>query len=197
MKKTLHWSSLFGVLLFATACVTINVYFPTAEAVEAADKIIRGVYGEEAPATTPPAETQPDTSSHVMPTRQPLLIGVLEWMVPAAHAGANIDIASPAVRRRGGHPTHRGRASGRPHPRGRCGPGDRARGGVALAGEVGRGRRSLRHGGARSTRAGLARLRGRHTSSQRSVWLAARGLPDHDPAMDATSRSGTDPRRAR
>ena len=52
---TIRTSSVLGMLLFITACVTINVYFPTAQAVEAADQIIRGVYGEEqAPAA--PAE---------------------------------------------------------------------------------------------------------------------------------------------
>ena len=37
--KTIRLSSLLGMLLFLAACVTINVYFPTAEAVEAADQI--------------------------------------------------------------------------------------------------------------------------------------------------------------
>ncbi len=97
--KTLRLSPLLSLLLIS-ACVTINVYFPTAEAVEAADRIIRDVYGKEAaPVDAPPAseEAVPDTSWQSPSTAQPLLIGVLEWLVPVAQANANIDIQSPAV----------------------------------------------------------------------------------------------------
>ncbi|MDT8388016.1 MAG: YdbL family protein [Thiogranum sp.] len=103
--KTLRLSPLLSLLLIG-ACVTINVYFPTAEAVEAADRIIRDVYGKEvAPADSPPASEEPvpessvpDSSRQSPATAQPLLIGVLEWLVPAAQAAnANIDIQSPAV----------------------------------------------------------------------------------------------------
>ena len=45
--KTIRLSSLLGMLLFLAACVTINVYFFIAEVVEAADQIIRGVYGDD------------------------------------------------------------------------------------------------------------------------------------------------------
>ena len=94
MPDTIRLSSLLGMLLFLAACVTINVYFPTAEAVEAADQIIRGVYGEdEKPADTPADTPQPDSR-----LQRPLWIGLLEQLVPAAQAAANINIQSPAVR---------------------------------------------------------------------------------------------------
>ena len=94
---TIRTSSVLGMLLFITACVTINVYFPTAQAVEAADQIIRGVYGEEqAPAA--PAEQPAAGSSLQLPDRdKPLLIGVLEWLVAPAQANADINIQSPAI----------------------------------------------------------------------------------------------------
>ena len=38
--KTIHLSSLLGMLLFLAACVTINVYFPAAEMESAAEKIV-------------------------------------------------------------------------------------------------------------------------------------------------------------
>lgn len=94
MPDTIRLSSLLGMLLFLAACVTINVYFPTAEAVEAADQIIRGVYGEdEKPADTPTDTPQPDSR-----LQRPLWIGVLEHLVPTAQAAADINIQSPAVR---------------------------------------------------------------------------------------------------
>lgn len=54
--------SLIGSLLALSACVTINIYFPAAEAEKAADKIIDDVWqikkGESAPAEPTPAETK-------------------------------------------------------------------------------------------------------------------------------------------
>jgi uncharacterized protein YdbL (DUF1318 family) len=100
--KTIRISSVLGVLLFAAACVTINVYFPTAQAVEAADEIIRDVYGEEAKEQTAPAQTPvPDTDSWLKPqdSPRPVLIGVLEWLVTPAQANADINIQSPAINR--------------------------------------------------------------------------------------------------
>ena len=92
---TIRTSSVLSLLLFLAACVTINVYFPTAQAVEAADQIIRGVYGEEqAPAAEQPA---PGSSLEQPESGRPLLIGVLEWLVAPAEASADINIQSPAI----------------------------------------------------------------------------------------------------
>jgi len=44
------------VLILLTSCVTINVYFPAAEAREAAREFIEGILGDDVP-TTPPATT--------------------------------------------------------------------------------------------------------------------------------------------
>ena len=52
--RALRSTSLAASLLFLTACVTINVYFPAAEAQEAAREFVEKVIGEdEAPAATP------------------------------------------------------------------------------------------------------------------------------------------------
>jgi len=51
--RALRFPSLAASLLFLTACVTINVYFPAAEAQEAAREFVEKVIGEETPA--PPA----------------------------------------------------------------------------------------------------------------------------------------------
>lgn len=85
-----------GCLALA-ACVTINVYFPAAAAEEAADRIIRDVWGDDA-AKKPEGKEQ---SSIVAPPRGLLaavFAGALELVVPAAHAQADIDISSPAIR---------------------------------------------------------------------------------------------------
>lgn len=94
---TIRMSSVLGMLLFITACVTINVYFPTAQAVEAADQIIRGVYGEEQAPTAPAEQPAPGSSLQLPDNDKPLLIGVLEWLVAPAQANADINIQSPAI----------------------------------------------------------------------------------------------------
>ncbi len=95
---SVRFSSLLGLLLFITACVTMNVYFPTAEAADAADRIIRDVYDEGKPAkpAAPQASPAPDSLS-ALPVGRPLLVAVLEWLVTPAQADANIDISSPAI----------------------------------------------------------------------------------------------------
>jgi len=57
---TKPWILLLPAAAFLTACVTINIYFPAAEAQKAADKIIDEVWqlkdkpaGEQAPAEAP------------------------------------------------------------------------------------------------------------------------------------------------
>ncbi len=99
MRSAIRLSSLMGMLFFVAACVTINVYFPSAEAVEAADEIIRGVYGEDAEAKPQPElKKRPDSSLLVPAGGTPVAVRLLEWIVPAARAAADINIQSPAIR---------------------------------------------------------------------------------------------------
>lgn len=99
MKK-IRISSLLGMLLFLAACVTINVYFPSAAAEQAADRIIKGVYGEEGGSTGEPAAPQPAPHSRLdaPATQTPALIAALEWLVTPARADADINIQSPAIK---------------------------------------------------------------------------------------------------
>ena len=91
---TIRTSSLLGMLLFIAACVTINVYFPNAEAAKAADEIIRGVYGEdEAPDKAP----QPQSLLRVPALDKPLWVGLLEGLVAPAQAAGDINIQTPAI----------------------------------------------------------------------------------------------------
>jgi uncharacterized protein len=87
------------VSVLVAACVTINVYFPAAAAEKAADKIIEDVWGkDQAPAATP----QPDKTSSLAPQAQRVLFAavgaVLDFVIPAAHAQADLDVATPEIR---------------------------------------------------------------------------------------------------
>jgi len=80
---------LAGALLLLSACVTFNVYFPAAEAEEAArefvDKVIGEQAGEAAPAP-PPAEATPPGFS------------LLGFFIADAHAqSADISLQTPAI----------------------------------------------------------------------------------------------------
>ena len=80
---------LTSALLFVAACVTINVYFPAAEAEEAAGKIINQIIGEE---------DNPSASTNVSPNNpQSFNLNPLNWFISSAHAQANINITSPAI----------------------------------------------------------------------------------------------------
>ena len=93
MRKTM-----LGVVvmlaLVAVACVTINVYFPEAAAVEAADRIIDKVRGED---------NKDDTTSSVPPRRDrntPALVRVAgavgTFLISDAHAQAPVDFDKPS-----------------------------------------------------------------------------------------------------
>jgi len=95
--RTIQLSSTLGLLLLISACVTINVYFPTAQAVEAADQIIRDVYGRD---SGKPAPDKPETAPPPDQSRQatPVWVVVLERLVSPALAAGDINIQSPAIR---------------------------------------------------------------------------------------------------
>ncbi|MGQ0801811.1 MAG: YdbL family protein [Pseudomarimonas sp.] len=80
---------LLGLVL--SACVTINVYFPAAEAEQAAREFVEKVMGEP-DASTPPAD--------VPPPKQPPSpgLGWLSFFIADAHAQtADISIRTPAI----------------------------------------------------------------------------------------------------
>lgn len=89
--KTIRIPVAMLLLLFAAACVTINVYFPAEAAEKAADRIIRDVYGEE-----PAAEPH---SRHEFPEPPAFQRhGVLDWLLSPAHAAADLSVNTPAIR---------------------------------------------------------------------------------------------------
>ena len=74
-------------------CVTINVYFPAVAAEKAADRIIDDVLGPQ------PQEPQSDSgaANDVLSYAREFAVKAVNFVVPVAHAQANIDISSPAI----------------------------------------------------------------------------------------------------
>ena len=87
-----------SLLLVLTACVTINIYFPAAEAKEAAEKIVEDILGDE-PQSPPPANDE--QSMAPMPTHQGLGFNLLDILIPPAQAAGMVkfDADTPAVRK--------------------------------------------------------------------------------------------------
>lgn len=85
-----------SLVSLATACVTINVYFPAAAAEEAADRIIEDVW-QKAPAAP---DAVPPAPQSALPAR--VAVALLDLLVAPAAAQASqpdIDISSPEVQR--------------------------------------------------------------------------------------------------
>lgn len=87
-------------LALMAGCVTINVYFPAVAAERAADRIIDDVWGPQGRegSRDEPAQTPDQQGAAALPLR--LAVGVLDLLVPAAHAQEkpDLDISSPAIR---------------------------------------------------------------------------------------------------
>lgn len=85
----------------ASACVTINVYFPAAAAQKAADRVIDEVWGAQgAPAAVPPAA--PEAASPPPTSRlEGIAVAALDLLVPAAQAQdqPDLDVSSPEIKR--------------------------------------------------------------------------------------------------
>jgi uncharacterized protein YdbL (DUF1318 family) len=90
-------ATLASFCLALAACVTINVYFPAAAAEKAADRIIEDIWGP-GQAQKPAADGQTSTATPPRGLMRAALEGALALVVPAAHAQADIDISSPAIR---------------------------------------------------------------------------------------------------
>jgi len=95
MTPMMRWITA-GIATFClalAACVTINVYFPAAAAEKAADRIIEDIWG---PGQQPkPAGNEQSSLGHAAGD---ILVSALDFVIPAAHAQADIDISSPAIR---------------------------------------------------------------------------------------------------
>ena len=86
--------------VLAAACVTINVYFPAAAAEKAADQFTKEVLGT-LPQSAPAPKENDKSSSNLPNDAQRYLLAalgtVLDFVVPPAHAQANVDISTPEI----------------------------------------------------------------------------------------------------
>jgi len=92
----------FIVALLLSACVTINVYFPAAAAEKAADKIIEDVWGgDKSSESETKREDNKQTALRDTAGQRMLLAAaasVLDFIVSPAHAQANLNVDTPAIR---------------------------------------------------------------------------------------------------
>ena len=92
---------LIACCLALSACVTINVYFPAAAAEKAADKIIEDVWGSDKSSESTKRDDDEQTSVRETGAQDVLLAAaasVLDFIVAPAHAQANLNIETPAIR---------------------------------------------------------------------------------------------------
>ncbi len=83
-------------LVATAACVTINVYFPSAEAAEAADRIIDEVRGATDAADE--SAVQLGIPDRLRRSLTAFAVSALDFVVPAAHAQVDFNASSPATR---------------------------------------------------------------------------------------------------
>lgn len=95
-----RWMGIPATAVLLTACVTINVYFPAAEAKEAAKEFVEKVIGDE---VSPPAPAPP-TPGGSASLRSPVdALARIDWLslvgIGAAHAQGQPDITikTPAI----------------------------------------------------------------------------------------------------
>jgi uncharacterized protein YdbL (DUF1318 family) len=93
--KILRIPAAMTLLLFVAACVTINVYFPSEAAAQAADRIIQDVYGEQSGETDTPVGPQSRLPYSEITSSGNVL---LDWFISPAHAKADISVNTPAIR---------------------------------------------------------------------------------------------------
>lgn len=84
---------LVSLTMLLASCVTINVYFPAAAAEKAADTIIEEVWGKD-PQSNDSSGLEPKS-----PVTQTVLVALVEFFFPAAHAQADLEISTPEVSR--------------------------------------------------------------------------------------------------
>lgn len=99
--QVLRLSSTFVSLVLLAACVTVNIYFPSAQAQEAAEKIVGDILGDQ-PGTVNKPETDSksdDKSSYQAPVPRPLASRLIDLIVPPAHAAQpDFSVNTPEIR---------------------------------------------------------------------------------------------------
>ena len=90
---SMRWLGVVGLTMLLASCVTINVYFPAAAAEKAADTIIEEMWGDD-PQSNDSSAIEPESGLSYT-----ILVAVVEFFFPAAHAQADLDISTPEISR--------------------------------------------------------------------------------------------------
>lgn len=98
--KPLRILPLAMLLVLLVACVTINIYFPAAQAQDAAEKIVDDIIGDKAKAKPqPPASHEPQSSLY-HPVKASYAFNLFDLLIsPAEASQTKFSADTPAVRR--------------------------------------------------------------------------------------------------
>jgi len=98
---TKPFTPLLMIVWWLSACVTINIYFPAAQAQEAAEKIVEDILSgsEERRAPTPAPTRRDEQSSAALPVFGELAGRLLNFLVAPVHAAPNFSVDSPEIRK--------------------------------------------------------------------------------------------------
>lgn len=92
--KLLKLTTLTSMLFLLAACVTINIYFPSAQAEEAAERIVEDILGKQAP-------KKEDKGAWLeTPKFEMIAVGLLNLLIPQAQAAQpDFNVDTPQIRK--------------------------------------------------------------------------------------------------
>lgn len=97
--KVLKIGSILATLFFLVACVTINIYFPAAQAEEAAERIVDDILGKQKQQEEQNKDEKKSSSLN-QSLFQTIASGTLEFLIPSAQAAQpDFNASSPAIRK--------------------------------------------------------------------------------------------------
>ncbi|WP_428610280.1 YdbL family protein [Sedimenticola sp.] len=97
--KVLRIGGVLAILVLLTACVTINIYFPAAQAEEAAGRIVDDILGKEK-APQQPNKSDNKSSSLQHSLFRSIAADTVDFFIPAAEAAQpDFNASSPAIRK--------------------------------------------------------------------------------------------------
>ncbi len=109
--KELRLTPVLLTILLLTACITINVYFPAAAAENAADILIRDVYGIDKDKSEPTVNEEKTSAIDI--NHQQIIGGLLNFFIPSAYAQQpDINISTPGINKLKSKMTQRHQALG-------------------------------------------------------------------------------------
>ncbi len=97
----LRLSSTFASLVLLAACVTVNIYFPAAQAQEAADRIVGDILGNQSGSENEPesGSKSDDESSNEAAGRRTLAGHLVDFLVPPVQAAQpDFSVNTPEIR---------------------------------------------------------------------------------------------------